>query len=100
MRAAPLGGLPCLPARADKWRARGMSTARKSWLIIIISDSIVVSISACHAEDPGSIPSRGSFSAGVAHTAERERRRIKNNKGEVERGHRHEKKRYEEQPYK
>ena len=26
-----------------------------------LRDSIVVSISACHAEDPGSIPGRGSF---------------------------------------
>ena len=27
----------------------------------MIRDSIVVSISACHAEDPGSIPGRGVF---------------------------------------
>ena len=27
-----------------------------------IRDSIVVSISACHADDPGSIPGRGAFS--------------------------------------
>ena len=27
-----------------------------------IRDSIVVSISACHADDPGSIPGRGVFS--------------------------------------
>jgi hypothetical protein len=30
-------------------------------MIIQIRDSIVVSISACHSEDPGSIPSRGVF---------------------------------------
>ena len=29
--------------------------------LIQIRDSIVVSISACHAEDPGSIPGRGIF---------------------------------------
>ena len=28
---------------------------------IAIRDSIVVSISACHADDPGSIPGRGAF---------------------------------------
>ena len=30
-----------------------------------IRDSIVVSISACHAEDPGSIPGRGNIQASV-----------------------------------
>jgi len=32
-----------------------------SVVVIRIRDSIVVSISACHAEDPGSIPGRGVF---------------------------------------
>ena len=31
------------------------------WQVIQIRDSIVVSISACHADDPGSIPGRGVF---------------------------------------
>ena len=30
-----------------------------------IRDSIVVSISACHADDPGSIPGRGVFLLGL-----------------------------------
>lgn len=30
-----------------------------------LRDSIVVSISACHAEDPGSIPGRGTFAPSV-----------------------------------
>ena len=29
--------------------------------VTAIRDSIVVSISACHADDPGSIPGRGDF---------------------------------------
>ena len=29
-----------------------------AWTLVSIRDSIVVSISACHAEDPGSIPGR------------------------------------------
>ena len=45
--------------------------------MIIIRDSIVVSISACHAEDPGSIPGRGFFSAVEAHTAEKEKEQDK-----------------------
>ena len=32
-------------------------------LLLSIRDSIVVSISACHAEDPGSIPGRGVYSS-------------------------------------
>ena len=39
-------------------------------------DSIVVSISACHADDPGSIPGRGAILSGM--------RRNKNLSGRVE----------------
>ena len=39
-------------------------------------DSIVVSISACHADDPGSIPGRGAILSGL--------RRNKNLRGRVE----------------
>ena len=38
-----------------------------SFLIIQIRDSIVVSISACHAEDPGSIPGRGVLNTKFVH---------------------------------
>ena len=34
-----------------------------TWLVFAIRGSIVVSISACHAEDPGSIPGRGVLSS-------------------------------------
>ena len=30
-------------------------------MLAVFRDSIVVSISACHADDPGSIPGRGTF---------------------------------------
>ena len=31
-----------------------------TWVVVRLRDSIVVSISACHVEDPGSIPGRGA----------------------------------------
>ena len=34
-----------------------------------VRGSIVVSISACHAEDPGSIPGRGAFAKAAANLA-------------------------------
>ena len=36
--------------------------SRNGVLLTYLRDSIVVSISACHADDPGSIPGRGGFS--------------------------------------
>ena len=41
-----------LPHTAEGWHASKSSQIR---------DSIVVSISACHAENPGSIPGRGDY---------------------------------------
>ena len=38
-----------------------VSCALRDELLSVLRDSIVVSISACHADDPGSIPGRGVF---------------------------------------
>ena len=38
-------------------------------LCLQIRDSIVVSVSACHAEDPGSIPGRGVFQRAISEKA-------------------------------
>ena len=39
-----------------------LSISKNEVLFSYLRDSIVVSISACHADDPGSIPGRGGFS--------------------------------------
>ena len=46
-----------------------MRNAHHKYKVPNIRDSIVVSISACHAEDPGSIPGRGIIQATVSQVA-------------------------------
>ena len=46
---------PCTPSNTPT-RAGG-----ENWYALQLRVSIVVSISACHADDPGSIPGRGTF---------------------------------------
>ena len=67
-------GAPRLPNAAEKQGVLGAHRWR--WQIVCalsadtasrIRDSIVVSISACHAEDPGSIPGRGIYFFFVRH---------------------------------
>ena len=48
---------PILPTAILLWQSQVPGVA----LNVRIRDSIVVSISACHADDPGSIPGRGDF---------------------------------------
>ena len=43
----------------DVWHEKGLLGERKCYEVLYIHGRIVVSISACHAEDPGSIPGRG-----------------------------------------
>ena len=46
-------------------RSLGVTPNKQLCPRVTIRDSIVVSISACHADDPGSIPGRGVFLLGL-----------------------------------
>ena len=60
-------------ARVEHWPiyitclAQTFGAAREEFMWLSVRDSIVVSISACHADDPGSIPGRGVSCLSVAH---------------------------------
>jgi hypothetical protein len=53
------GGFVCCAIHIAKTRRNNRLAVNG----LSVRDSIVVSISACHADDPGSIPGRGAFSS-------------------------------------
>ena len=57
----PLGVLGSDAFRTYSWNHSDRSFMAKTCLVMHLRVSIVVSISACHADDPGSIPGRGTF---------------------------------------